>query len=47
MTCLGPTPAVPAQVYADATETIIGKPPKEVILLFLHITEPVSMGTNK
>jgi len=28
-------------VYSDAIKTIFGKPPKEVILFFLHLMEPV------
>ena len=32
-----------AQVYSDAIKTIFGKPPKEVILFFLHLMEPVSV----
>jgi len=36
-----------AKVYTDAIRTIFGKPPKEVILFFLHLMEPVSMETNK
>jgi ATP-dependent exoDNAse (exonuclease V) beta subunit len=32
-----------AKVYSDAIRTIFGKPPKEVILFFLHIMEPVSV----
>jgi len=32
-----------AKVYSDAIRTIFGKPPKEVILFFLHFMEPVSM----
>jgi ATP-dependent exoDNAse (exonuclease V) beta subunit len=31
------------QVYSDAIKTIFGNPPKEVILFFLHIMEPVSI----
>jgi ATP-dependent exoDNAse (exonuclease V) beta subunit len=31
------------KVYSDAIRTIFGKPPKEVILFFLHLMEPVSM----
>jgi ATP-dependent exoDNAse (exonuclease V) beta subunit len=31
------------KVYADAIKTIFGQPPKEVILFFLHIMEPVSL----
>jgi ATP-dependent exoDNAse (exonuclease V) beta subunit len=30
-----------ARVYSDAIKTIFGKPPKEVILFFLHLMEPV------
>jgi ATP-dependent exoDNAse (exonuclease V) beta subunit len=30
-----------AQVYSDAIKTIFGKPPREVILFFLHLMEPV------
>ena len=36
-----------AKVYSDAIRTIFGKPPKEVILFFLHLMEPVSIETNK
>jgi ATP-dependent helicase/nuclease subunit A len=36
-----------AKIYSDAIRTIFGKPPKEVILFFLHLMEPVSMETNK
>ena len=32
-----------AKVYSDAIRTIFGKPPKEVILFFLHLMEPVSI----
>jgi ATP-dependent helicase/nuclease subunit A len=32
-----------AQVYSDAIKTIFGKPPKEVILFFLHLMDPVSV----
>ncbi|NWG02420.1 MAG: UvrD-helicase domain-containing protein, partial [Syntrophaceae bacterium] len=31
------------RVYSDAIKTIFGKPPKEVILFFLHPMEPVSV----
>ena len=34
-----------AKVYSDAIRTIFGKPPKEVILLFLHLMEPVTIET--
>jgi ATP-dependent exoDNAse (exonuclease V) beta subunit len=34
-----------AKVYSDAIRTIFGKSPKEVILFFLHIMEPVSIET--
>jgi ATP-dependent exoDNAse (exonuclease V) beta subunit len=34
-----------AKVYSDAIRTIFGKPPKEVILFFLHLMEPVSIET--
>ena len=34
-----------AQVYSDAIKTIFGKPPKEVILFFLHLMEPVSLNS--
>jgi ATP-dependent exoDNAse (exonuclease V) beta subunit len=30
-----------AKVYSDAIRTIFGQPPKEVILFFLHLMEPV------
>jgi len=30
-------------VYSDAIKTIFGNPPKEVILFFLHLMEPVSV----
>jgi ATP-dependent helicase/nuclease subunit A len=36
-----------AQVYSDAIKTIFGKPPKEVILFFLHLMEPVSVEASK
>lgn len=29
------------RVYSDAIKTIFGQPPKEVILFFLHLMEPV------
>jgi ATP-dependent exoDNAse (exonuclease V) beta subunit len=32
-----------ARVYSDAIKTIFGKPPKEVILFFLHLMESVSI----
>lgn len=32
------------KVYLDAIRTIFGKPPKEVILFFLHLMEPVSLN---
>jgi len=32
-----------ARVYSDAIKNIFGKPPKEVILFFLHLMEPVSL----
>ena len=32
------------KVYSDAIRTIFGKPPKEVILFFLHLMEPVSLN---
>jgi ATP-dependent exoDNAse (exonuclease V) beta subunit len=32
-----------AQVYSDATKTIFGQPPKDVILFFLQIMESVSV----
>ncbi len=31
------------EIYSDAIQTIFGKPPKEVILFFLHLMEPVSI----
>jgi ATP-dependent exoDNAse (exonuclease V) beta subunit len=31
------------KVYSDAIKTIFGQPPKEVILFFLHLMEPVSL----
>jgi len=34
-----------AQVYSDAIRTIFGKSPKEVILFFLHLMEPVSLNS--
>jgi len=34
-----------ARVYSDAIKTIFGVPPKEVILYFLHLMEPVSIET--
>jgi ATP-dependent exoDNAse (exonuclease V) beta subunit len=34
-----------AKVYSDAIRTIFGKPPKEVILFFLHLMEPVLIET--
>jgi hypothetical protein len=30
-----------ARVYSDAIKTIFGNPPKEIILFFLHLMEPV------
>ena len=36
-----------AQVYSDAIKTIFGKQPKEVILFFLHLMEPVSVEASK
>ncbi len=30
-------------MYSDAIRTIFGKPPKEIILFFLHLMEPVSI----
>jgi ATP-dependent exoDNAse (exonuclease V) beta subunit len=33
-----------AKVYSDAIRTIFGKPPKEVILFFLHLMEPLSVS---
>lgn len=32
-----------AQIYSDAVKMIFGKPPKEVILFFLYLMEPVSV----
>jgi ATP-dependent exoDNAse (exonuclease V) beta subunit len=32
-----------AKVYSDTVKTIFGQPPKEVILVFLHLMEPVSV----
>ena len=32
-----------AQVYSDVIKIIFGKPPREVILFFLHLMEPVSV----
>jgi ATP-dependent exoDNAse (exonuclease V) beta subunit len=32
-----------AKVYSDAIKTLFGNPPKEVILFFLHLMEPVSV----
>ena len=32
-----------ARVYSDAIKTIFGLTPKEVILFFLHLMEPVSV----
>jgi ATP-dependent exoDNAse (exonuclease V) beta subunit len=29
------------KVYSDAIKTVFGQPPKEVILFFLHLMEPV------
>ncbi len=34
-----------AKVYSDAIETIFGQPPKEVVLFFLHLMEPVSFNS--
>jgi ATP-dependent exoDNAse (exonuclease V) beta subunit len=34
-----------AQVYSDAIKTIFGKPPKEIILFFLHLMKPVSLNS--
>ena len=34
------------KVYSDAIKTVFGTPPKEVILLFLHLMEPVSLGSS-
>ena len=34
-----------AKVYSDAIRTIFRKPPKEVILFFLHIMEPVALNS--
>jgi len=31
-------------VYSDAIKTIFGVPPKEIILFFLHLMEPVSLN---
>lgn len=31
------------EVYSDAIQTIFGRPPKEIILFFLQLMEPVSM----
>jgi ATP-dependent exoDNAse (exonuclease V) beta subunit len=31
------------KVYSEAIKTIFGQPPKEVILFFLHLMEPVSL----
>ncbi len=31
------------KVYSDAIKTIFGKPPKEVILFFLHLMKPISV----
>lgn len=33
-----------ARIYSDAIQTIFGKSPKEVILFFLHLMEPVSVA---
>jgi ATP-dependent exoDNAse (exonuclease V) beta subunit len=33
------------RVYSDAIKTIFGKPPKEVILFFLHLMETVSIAS--
>jgi ATP-dependent exoDNAse (exonuclease V) beta subunit len=35
------------RVYSDAIRTIFGNPPKEVILFFLHIMEPVSIEAKR
>ena len=35
------------QVYFDAIKNIFSSPPKEVILFFLHLMEPVSMETGE
>jgi ATP-dependent exoDNAse (exonuclease V) beta subunit len=32
------------KVYSDAIKTVFGQPPKEVILFFLHLMEPVSVS---
>ncbi len=32
------------EVYSDAIRSIFGQPPKEVILFFLHLMEPISVG---
>ena len=32
-----------AQVYSDAIKTIFGHPPKEVVFVFLHLMELVSL----
>ncbi len=32
------------KVYSDAIGAIFGQPPKEVILFFLHLMEPVSVA---
>jgi ATP-dependent helicase/nuclease subunit A len=34
------------QVYSDAIKTIFAQPPKEVILFFFHLMEPVSVGIH-
>lgn len=34
------------KVYSDAIRTILGNPPKEVILFFLHLMEPVSSNSH-
>ena len=31
--------------YPNANKIIFGKPPKEVILFFLHLMEPVSLNS--
>jgi ATP-dependent exoDNAse (exonuclease V) beta subunit len=33
------------QVYSDAIKSIFGGPPKEIILFFLHLMEPVSIAS--
>ncbi|MGQ9646273.1 MAG: UvrD-helicase domain-containing protein [Thermodesulfobacteriota bacterium] len=34
------------RIYSDAIQNIFGKPPKEVILFFLHLMEPVSITSR-